>query len=116
MTTAIDVPTGLDDFFKAQGSTEAQRADAIAVLKNECGMVSGVVILTPTGETLDSDKSKAWIAEHKPHLLPPKFERSLADRAFADGNLSARGEPRSTPRAGSRSLRESALPRNPTSL
>jgi hypothetical protein len=89
---SIDVETGLDEFFKAQGSTEAQRADAIAVLKNQCSMVSGVVILTATGDALDTDNSKKWIFEHKPHLLPPKFERSLADRAFIDGNMTARGE------------------------
>jgi hypothetical protein len=91
MTIAIDIPTGLDEFFKAQGSTEAQRQDAIAILQDKCGMVAGVVILTATGETLDAENSKKWIAEHKPHLLPPKFERSLADRAFADGNVTARG-------------------------
>jgi hypothetical protein len=92
MTTAIDIPTGLDEFFKAQGSTEAQRQDAIAIMASKCGMVSGVVILTATGEALDSDNSRKWIEANKPHLLPPRFERSLADRAFADGNVTARGE------------------------
>jgi hypothetical protein len=87
----IDVDTGIDEFFKAAGSSEAQRADAIAVLKDKCGMVGGIVTLIATGETLDSEKSKAWIAEHKPHLLPPIYERSLADRAFLDGNITARG-------------------------
>jgi len=92
MTTAIDIPTGLDEFFKAQGSTDAQRADAIAILQSQCTMVGDVVTLKATGEALDSEASRKWIAEHKPHLLPPKFERSLADRGIADGNVTARGE------------------------
>jgi len=89
---AIDIEPGLDEFFKAQGSSDAQRADAIAVLQKQCGMVGGIVTLIATGDALDSEKSKAWIAEHKPHLLPPVFQTSLADRAFQDGNLTARGE------------------------
>ena len=89
---AIDIETGLDEFFKAQGSSEAQRQDAIDVLKGQCSMIGNIVALSATAESLDSEKSKLWIAQHKPHLLPPKFERSLADRAFADGSLAARGE------------------------
>lgn len=88
---AIDIPTGIDEFFKAQGSSDAQRADAIAVLTNECIMLADVVTLRATGEALDAEASRKWIAEHKPHLLPPKYERSLADRAFVDGNVTARG-------------------------
>jgi hypothetical protein len=86
----IDIPTGLDEFFKAQGSTEAQRSDAIAILKSQCGIVGGVVILTATGDVLDSDASRKWIEANKPHLLPPKFEVSLADQAFIGaGNKTA---------------------------
>jgi hypothetical protein len=88
---AIDTETGLDDFFKAQGSSEAQRADAIAVLKSQCAMTGDVVTLTATGEALDSEASRKWLQANKPHLLPPVYERSLAERAFVDGNLSARG-------------------------
>ena len=53
MTTAIDIPTGLDKFFESQGSTDAQRADAVAILQDKCGMVAGVVILSATGEALE---------------------------------------------------------------
>ena len=35
---------------------------------------------------------KKTMQDEKPHLLPRAFESSLADRAFIDGNLSARGE------------------------
>jgi hypothetical protein len=87
---AIDIDTGLDEFFKAQGSSEAQRADAIAVLKSQCAMTGDVVTLMATGEALDSEASRKWIADHKPHLLPPVYERSLAERAFVDGNGMAR--------------------------
>lgn len=85
-----DIATAIDKFFESQGSSEAQRGDAVAVLQNQCGNVGGVVVLTATGEALDTENSRKWIAEHKPHLLPPKFERSLADRAFVDGNMTAR--------------------------
>jgi hypothetical protein len=88
---AIDIETGLDEFFKAQGSSDAQRADAIAVLASQCAMVGDAVTLKATGEAIESEASRKWLADNKPHLLPPVYERSLADRAFVDGNLSARG-------------------------
>jgi hypothetical protein len=90
MTTAIDIPTGIDEFLKAEGSTDAQRADAIAVLTKQCEMVGDVVTLKATGEALDTEASRAWLQTNKPHLLPPIYERPLADRAFIDGNGMAR--------------------------
>jgi hypothetical protein len=88
---SIDIPTGIDEFLKAEGSTDAQRADAIAVLASQCAMVGDVVTLKATGEAIESEASRKWLADNKPHLLPPVYERSLADRAFVDNNLSARG-------------------------
>jgi hypothetical protein len=88
---SIDIPTGIDEFLKAEGSTDAQRADAIAVLASQCAMLGDVVTLNATSEALDTEASRKWLAENKPHLLPPVYERSLAERAFVDGNLSARG-------------------------
>jgi hypothetical protein len=88
---AIDIATGIDEFLKAQGSTDAQRADAIAVLASQCTMAGDVVTLKATGEAIESDASREWFQTNKPHLLPPLFERSLADRAFIDANLGARG-------------------------
>ena len=87
---AIDIPTGIDDFLKAEGSTDAQRADAIAVLTKQCEMVGDVVTLKATGEALDTEASRAWLQTNKPHLLPPIYERPLAERAFVDGNGMAR--------------------------
>jgi hypothetical protein len=87
---SIDIPTGIDEFLKTQGSTDAQRADAIAVLTSQCTMVGDVVTLKATGEAIESKASREWFQTNKPHLLPPVYERSLADRAFIDGNLGAR--------------------------
>ena len=87
---AIDITTGIDDAFKLFESTEQQRSDAVLVLKGLCTMSGDDCILKETGEPIGSDASKAWLEKFKPHLLPRKFERSLADRAFADGNMTAR--------------------------
>ena len=67
MTTAIDIPTGVHEFFKAQGSTDAQRADAIAVLKTQCGMVSGVMILRAA--------LTRSLRERRKQSRPPRLER-----------------------------------------
>jgi hypothetical protein len=88
---SIDVPTGIDEFLKAEGSTDAQRQDAVLVLAPLCQMTDDVCTLKATGEAIESEASRKWIADNKPHLLPPIYERSLAERAFIDGNLSARG-------------------------
>jgi hypothetical protein len=87
---ALDIPTGIDDAFKTFDSTEQQRADAVLVLRGLCIMSGDDCLLKATGEPIESDESKAWLEENKPHLMPAKFERSLADRAFADGNMTAR--------------------------
>ena len=79
---SIDIPTGIDEFLKAEGSTEAQRADAIAVLASQCAMDGDVVTLKATGEALDSEASRKWLQTNKPHYLPPVFEVNLADQAF----------------------------------
>ena len=88
----IDIPTGIDDAFKKFESTEQQRIDAVLVLKGLCEMRGDDCVLKETGEPIESDKSKAWLEKNKPHLMPAKFERSLADRAFADNNMTARTE------------------------
>jgi hypothetical protein len=84
-----DIATSVRAAIKQFGGTDAQADDAALVL--ECGMVGGVATLIATGTALNDPKSKQWLETNKPHLLPAKFERSLADRAFLDGNISARG-------------------------
>jgi hypothetical protein len=82
--------------FVAFGSNEIQTADALLVL--------GSRVIERGGEFFYNDASshdvpisnfsafKKTMAAEKPHLLPPQFESSLADRAFIDGNLSARAQ------------------------
>ncbi len=95
MTTKVEA--AIDVLFQtplADGRTptDAQRADAVIILSRDCRVSDGKVILVDTGEPLDSEASIAWIVENKPHLVPAKYERSLADRAFIDGSLKARGD------------------------
>lgn len=87
---AIDIPTAIDTVFTTFESSDAQRADAIAILSKDCAMVGEICVFQPTQTDIADPKAKEWIAKNKPHLLPRQYERSLADRAFADGNLSAR--------------------------
>jgi hypothetical protein len=81
---------------KALGSNDSQVADAVLVL--------GSRVTEKSGQFFYNDKSshdipldnlsafKRTMADEKPHLLPRAFESSLADRAFIDGNMTARGE------------------------
>jgi len=87
-----DLVTGIREAFKEFGSNDAQVADAAAVMLEKCALVGGVATLVETGAALTDPKSKEIIAKQKPHLLPPIYERSLADRAFVDRNITARGE------------------------
>jgi hypothetical protein len=87
---SIDITTGIHDAFKKLESSEAQRQDSVAVLAPLCKMTGDVCTLKATGEAIESDASRKWLADNKPHLLPAPYERSLADRAFADGNFTAR--------------------------
>lgn len=88
----IDIETGIYDAFAKFGSSDAQKEDAALVLKRECEIVGDVLVLKATRAALESPESKAWLEKQKPHLLPAKYERSLADRAFAENNLTARGQ------------------------
>jgi hypothetical protein len=89
---ALDIEDGIDTAFKKFESTDQQREDAVFVLKGLCVMRGDDCVLRETNEPIESDASKAWLEKNKSHLMPAKYERSLADRAFADGNISARGE------------------------
>jgi len=92
MTDFPDVPTAIRETLSRYGSNDAQTADATLVLAKDFGMVKGAVVHIATGAEITTPEVKAWLEANKPHLLPPKFERSLADRAFIDGSLRARGE------------------------
>lgn len=92
MADHLDIDSALDTVFRGYGSTDAQVSDAIAVLAKDFVVNAGAIIHRETGLPIDDPKVKTYYVEHKPHLMPPVFERSLADRAFLDGSLQARAE------------------------
>jgi hypothetical protein len=82
--------------FAAFGSNEIQAADAVLVLGSRVTEKSGAFFYNDAQShdvPLDNFGAfKKTMQAEKPHLLPRAFESSLADRAFIDGNLSARGQ------------------------
>ena len=82
--------------FQTFGSTEIQTADAMTVLASRVVERGGAYFYNDASShdvPLDNLSAfKATMQKEKPHLLPRQFESSLADRAFIDGNLRARGE------------------------
>ncbi len=92
MPDYLDTPSAIDEVFASWGSTEAQRQDAVAVLARDFTEQNGAVIHKETGKPIEDTSVREFYTERKPHLLPPKFERSLADRAFLDSNITARGQ------------------------
>lgn len=81
----IDIPTSIDDTLAGWGSDMMQRADAVQVLAPFCKKTGdNVVFNLPDGTAvpIDSDDVRAYLEKNKPHLLPRKFESSLADQAF----------------------------------
>ena len=73
-------------------SSAEQKTDAYLVLAPFFEVVGGDVVHKETGLGIDDPKVREKIEAVKPHLFPAKFERSLADRAFADGNITARAQ------------------------
>jgi len=82
--------------FVAFGSNEIQTADALLVLGSRVTEKSGAFFYNDASShdvPLDNLSAfKKTMQAEKPHLLPRQFESSLADRAFIDGNLSARAQ------------------------
>jgi hypothetical protein len=82
--------------FAAFGSNEIQTADAVTVLGSRVTEKGGAFFYNDAAShdvPLDNLSAfKAAMKTEKPHLLPPQYESSLADRAFIDGSLKARGE------------------------
>jgi hypothetical protein len=82
----------IDDAFAAWGSDDARRADAALVLAPRCERRGNVTVLRDTNTAINTPQARDWIAQTRPHLLPPEHETSLADRAFVQGNVTARGQ------------------------
>jgi hypothetical protein len=78
----IDIETALDDTLKEWGSDQAQRADAVMLLKSQCQMVGDLVVFRPTKTAINEPQVREWLEANKPHMLPRKYEESLADQAF----------------------------------
>jgi hypothetical protein len=82
--------------FAAFGSNEIQTADAVTVLGSRVTEKGGAFFYNDAQShdvAIDNLSAfKKTMQAEKPHLLPRAFEASLADRAFLDGNLSARGQ------------------------
>jgi hypothetical protein len=81
---------------RACGSNEQQLADAVLVLGNRVTEKSGAFFYNDKNShdvPLDNVSAfKRAMTEEKPHLLPRQFETTLADRAFIDGNMTARSQ------------------------
>jgi hypothetical protein len=81
---------------RACGSDEKQLADAVLILGSRVTEKGGAFFYNDASShdvPLDNITAfKKTMQSEKPHLLPRAFESALADRAFIDGNLSARGE------------------------
>ena len=82
--------------FAAFGSNEIQSADAVTVLGSRVTEKGGAFFYNDAGShdvAIDNLSAfKTTMQKEKPHLLPPQYESSLADRAFLDGNLAARAQ------------------------
>jgi hypothetical protein len=82
--------------FAAFGSNEIQTADAVLVIGSRVTEKGGAFFYNDASShdiPLENFGAfKKTMQAEKPHLLPRQFESSLADRAFIDGSLKARGE------------------------
>jgi hypothetical protein len=82
--------------FAAFGSTEIQISDAVLLLGSRITEKAGQFVFNGAAShdvPLDNfSVFKKTMQTEKPHLLPRAFESSVADRAFIDGSLKARGE------------------------
>jgi hypothetical protein len=61
----------------------------VMILKRDCEMQGDMVIFKPTKCAIDQPPVREHLEKFKPHLLPAKFEESLADRAFLGPKLNA---------------------------
>jgi hypothetical protein len=93
MTTKDDA---IKAAFAAFGSNEIQSADAVTVLGSRVTEKGGAFFYNDAfSHDIPLDNFSAFkktMQAEKPHLLPPQAGAGLADRAFIDGNLSARGQ------------------------
>lgn len=81
---------------KALGSNDGQVADGLIVLGSRVTEKDGAFFYNDASShdvPLDNLTAfRAALQKEKEHLLPRKTDSSLADRAFIDGNMTARGQ------------------------
>jgi hypothetical protein len=82
----------ISEAMKACGSSPAQCADAAIVLAERVTVGENGAYYLGAIPIENVSQFRAGILELKPHLLPPKADASLADRAFIDGSIQARGQ------------------------
>jgi hypothetical protein len=88
--------TAITAALKALGSNDSQVADGLIVLGSRVTEKGGAFFYNDaTSHDVPLDNLTAFRAtlqKEKEHLLPRKIDSSLADRAFIDGNMTARGQ------------------------
>ncbi len=72
--------------------TDAQAADFAELHLDQFGLVKGMVIHLATNLPIDRPEVRDALANEFPHLVPQPIKAPLADAAFLENNLKARGE------------------------
>jgi len=89
-TLPPDKRAAVYDWFKSQGSSDAQALDAETLHTGKFDFVGDVLVLKETNVAADDPKSIERMRELAGHLFPPVYETPLADRAFLGvGNKTA---------------------------
>lgn len=78
--------------FTALGSNAAQLRDISETntLTDSLEMRKGSVVITATGDALDSAEGREWLRKNKPHLLPPESQPDEVADAFTVFNMTKR--------------------------
>lgn len=83
MARTIDIETCIDETLEDWSANEAQRDDGVAVLKHHCEQRDGNIFFKPTGQPFDSELTKKWLENNKPHLLPTAVPADKEAETFA---------------------------------
>jgi hypothetical protein len=81
-----------DTLLVSLGSNSAQRRDVAETdtLTSALEMRQGTVVITETGDPIDSEAGRKWLQTNKPHLLPPESQPDEVADAFAVFNMTKR--------------------------
>jgi hypothetical protein len=81
-STFIDRETAIHETWKSFGADEGRTQDAAALLVSDFKITDGLVTHLETGFAIDDPRVRAFYQKTRPHLMPPQFEQSLADKAY----------------------------------